>query len=191
MTLIPHLSKGAPRTGCEKQPHCSCKAPFHTSVFEGYSNWENKHTPGEMRDLSMFWRCGISQAPVLFACLSTMPADDHEVNTLHPEVVTVISWFTWLIEFGIISFTELECPSEFLQESRQSKKKCFKKAYIYHKVKNEYFHCKPRSLTSVNLGNCGYSSVLWFYTSICIAGFNIGFSLLKDTTGRLVMPYIL
>ena len=25
MTQIRHLSKGAPRTGCEKQSHCSCK----------------------------------------------------------------------------------------------------------------------------------------------------------------------
>ena len=163
---------------------------FHTSVFEGYSNWENI-TSGEVRDLSMFWRCGISQAPVLFACLSTMPADDHEVNnstswSSHSHLLVYMAY-----RVLIISFTELSVPlNSFRRADKAKKKNASRRAYIYHKVKNEYFHCKPRNLTPVNL-NCGYSSVLWFYTSICIAGFNIGFSLLKDKTGRLVMPYIL
>ena len=74
---------------------------------------------------------GVAFLKPLRFCLAWAPCLQMtlRLKILHPEVVTVISWFTRLIEFSLLAlqnWVSLWIPS--WEQTRQKKKKCFKKA---------------------------------------------------------------
>ena len=127
MTQIRHLSKGAPRTGCENSHTAHARCLPHLCIWRilelgEYNIWE-KWGICPCSDGVAFpkpLRFSLAWAPCLQMTM--------RLRILHSEVVTVIPWFTWLIEFSLLAlqnWVSLWIPSS--EQTRQKIQKCFKK----------------------------------------------------------------